>query len=392
MAAKAMTVRDAGPWSFWSLTWAHFLNDGLANYLPGVLPLMALERHVPIALIGSFMTALLLGQALQPLAGIWADHAGGRGLILGGIALSTASAALVGWAHPVWLILALLLLTGIGSTLFHPQALTAARALSRIREGTGMSVFLIGGEIGRGVGPIVATLVATALGLKNLWVLALPLLLTYWPVWHTTPRAPRRVGSAAAIRWRHHLKPAAAMVGFSAIRAGVIYTVVTLAPIIWHAHGGSLVSGAGLVTTLIGVGVVGNFAGGAISDRFGRWRVIWLSTLASCLLLVAFMAANAFWEWITLALLGISLFASTPITLLIGQDIFSENPALGSGVALGLANGLGAILVFPLTYLAAQSGSALAVLILAGLTLVSLSLIPPMRGQTLAKKRVAGAS
>ncbi|MST32128.1 hypothetical protein GHK86_05230 [Acidimicrobiaceae bacterium USS-CC1] len=32
-------------------------------------------------------------------------------------------------------------------------------------------------------------------------------------------------------------------------------------------------------------------------------------------------------------------------TILIGQDIFPENRSMGSGIALGLANGIGALLV-----------------------------------------------
>lgn len=69
--------------------------------------------------------------------------------------------------------------------------------------------------------------------------------------------------------------------------------------------------------------------------------------------------------------------------MLVGQDIFAENPALGSGIALGLANALGAVMAFPLTYIAARSGAATAVWILIALTIVT---IPAIRWMPLKRR------
>lgn len=62
------------------LSWLHFLNDGSANYLPGVLPAVLLALHEKTALAGSVMAALLVGQTLQVPSGWWADRVGGRAL------------------------------------------------------------------------------------------------------------------------------------------------------------------------------------------------------------------------------------------------------------------------------------------------------------------------
>ncbi len=42
------------------------------------------------------------------------------------------------------------------------------------------------------------------------------------------------------------------------------------------------------------------------------------------------------------------MFLTASPTVLIGQDIFPENRSMGSGIALGLANGIGAFLVLAL--------------------------------------------
>ncbi|MCY0898106.1 MAG: MFS transporter [Firmicutes bacterium] len=354
------------------LTWTHFLNDGIANYLPGILPFILSERHVPVALAGAFMTALGLGQGLQPLSGWIADRLGGRLLVLGGVALSTLGAALVGWAHPVWLILLLLLFTGIGNTAFHPQALSLTRSQLGGKPGFGMSVFLVGGEIGRSLGPLAAGVVVHALGLSWLWLLALPLLITYPWVLRVVPPLPRRTQRQAPIHFRRHAKPALALLVYTLVRSGTAYEITTLSPIIWHQRGGSLVTGAALVTVLIGVGIAGNLVGGILNDRVGKSAILYGTSALSAISLAGFVLLHGFWIWPVLGLMGIALFGSASTTMLIGQDIFKENPALGSGIALGLANGLGAIMVIPITYIAARTTDATAVWILVALTLISM--------------------
>jgi len=105
-----------------TLSWAHFLNDGAANYLPGVLPAVLLALNVPVSLAGSIMAALLLGQALQPLYGWLSDHVGGRWMIFTGIAGSTLGGAAVGLAPGYWSLVAVLLLIGFTRRLSPPCA------------------------------------------------------------------------------------------------------------------------------------------------------------------------------------------------------------------------------------------------------------------------------
>lgn len=197
------------------LHWSHFLNDGAANALPGILPYIVIRSHLPISLAGSFMTALLVAQGLQPLSGWLADKIGGRTLVLGGVVLSTVSVALLGFAHPIWLILALLLFTGIGNTAFHPQAMSITRGLVGRKTGLGMSVFMVAGEIGRSLGPLAAGLIVRHLGISWLWLIALPLGVTYPWILRTVPAQPSKKRTSVEIKWREHSKPVAALLAYT---------------------------------------------------------------------------------------------------------------------------------------------------------------------------------
>ncbi|MGH3438986.1 MAG: MFS transporter, partial [Sciscionella sp.] len=142
-------------------------------------------------------------------------------------------------------------------------------------------------------------------------------------------------------------------------------------PIVWAVRGGTLVGGASILTTMIVVGVIGNLWGGYLADRFGRRPVLLASALASCGLIFPVVYLHGVWVWIAAAILGVALFLTASTTVLIGQDIFPENRSMGSGIALGLANGIGALLVLLIGFWVDDSDILAVFWVLAGLGLAS---------------------
>lgn len=338
------------------LSWAHFLNDGAANYLPGILPAILVSMGLSVSLAGVLMGALVLGQGLQPFTGILADRMGGRSLKVIGLACGSIAAGMVAFtSSPVGLAITLIAL-GVSNSLFHPQTLAAVRHASGDRHATGMSVFMIGGEIGRGVWPLIASLLVTAKGLGSVWVLALPGLLTVPFLWHASPPLPPRAADAAKVQWQQHLKPLSLLVLFSGMRGVLLYAVIAYVPVLWHQRGGSLSGGAAFLTTLMIVGLIGNVGGGFLGDKTSTRRLVTIGMLISVAGMVAFMLATGVWMWILMALVGIGMFATFPLTVLMGQDIVPENRSFGSGMALGLANAVGALGVMALGPVAGHFG------------------------------------
>ncbi|MCL5945975.1 MAG: MFS transporter [Planctomycetes bacterium] len=330
------------------MTWAHFLNDGAAFYLPGILPAILTALHEPLAMVGIIMAAIYLGQALQPLAGIVADKIGGKLFVIGGLAACSVAGAFVGLAPNIGILLILLLLTGLGSTIFHPQALAAVRSLTQRRHGAGLALFLIGGELGRGVWPLLTSLIVVYLGLHQLWIIALPTLMTLPLMIKLIPSLPPRRQSAPRIHWREHRRPFLVLVRFSAFRGLAVFGTIVFIPLMWKLRGGTLVSGASIISTLLITGVIGQATGGTLADHLGRRPVLVGSSAVMLMLLPLVAIVRGPWLWLVAALLGIAMFSTFSPTLLIGQDLFPENRALGSGIALGLSNALGAVGLLPL--------------------------------------------
>ncbi len=161
------------------------------------------------------------------------------------------------------------------------------------------------------------------------------------------------------------------LTGYTSARAFATFGLVTFIPIMWHVRGGALVSGASIITTILVVGVIGNLSGGHLADRLGRRPVLLVSAVATAALTLPIAYVGGFWIWVAAALLGIVMFLSASSTILIGQDIFRENPSMGSGVALGLANGIGAVLVLGVGFLVNESDVVTVFWVLAGVVLLS---------------------
>lgn len=340
--------------SMLGMSWVHFLNDGAANYLPGVLPAVLVSLHLRVSMAGLLVAALFVGQATQPFLGWAADRLGGRSLIVAGLLASAVGGGLIGMAHATWILILLLLLIGVGSSLFHPQAAAATRSTAAARQGFLLAVFLVGGQLGRAVWPTVASVIDANLGLPSLWILTIPALITAPLVLRWAPKLPPRPASGTPIRWRKHLLPATLLTVYTSVGAFATFGILTFVPIMWHVRGGTLVGGASIITTMLLVGVIGNFAGGYLTDRLGRLPILLVSCIAPAILTVPLAYVTGFWLWVLAGSLGIVMFLSSSATVLIGQDIFRENPSFGSGIALGLANGIGAVLVLCIGFLVSE--------------------------------------
>src|SRR2546422_6675929 len=126
----------------------------------------------------------------QPLFGIMPDRMNGRIFVILGPTLTVLAMGLLVLAPTYALLMALLLIAGTGTASFHPQGASTAGEASGHRKGTGLSLFVGGGELGYSLGPLVIALIVAARGLEATWLVALPGLAACLLMWRGVPSHP----------------------------------------------------------------------------------------------------------------------------------------------------------------------------------------------------------
>src|SRR4051812_26672325 len=148
------------------LSSGHLATDFANGALPALLPFLKDRFSLSYTAVGA---VVLVSQAssslIQPLFGLWSDRRGAMWLLPAGVALAGVTIGFAANAPSYWLVLVLVLASGVGSAAFHPEGSKFAGYVSGRKRASGMSLFSIGGNLGFALGPIATTALVGAFGL-----------------------------------------------------------------------------------------------------------------------------------------------------------------------------------------------------------------------------------
>ena len=151
-----------------ALSAGHLATDFANGALPALLPFMVDRFDLSYTLAAALMLASAASSSLiQPLFGAWSDRRGALWLLPAGVAVAGIGIALAAASPSYWLVLLLVLVSGLGVAAYHPEGSKFAAYASGRRRASGMSLFSIGGNIGYALGPTATTPLVLALGLTG---------------------------------------------------------------------------------------------------------------------------------------------------------------------------------------------------------------------------------
>src|SRR5438552_2205976 len=160
------------------LSSGHFATDFSNGALPALLPFLKDRFSLSYTAVGAVILASQASSSLiQPLFGLWSDRRGAMWLLPAGVAVAGVGIALAADAPSYWLVLLLVLVSGLGSAAYHPEGSKFAGFVSGRKRASGMSWFSIGGNLGFGIGPLATTALIAAFDLRGGLLLAGPGLL-----------------------------------------------------------------------------------------------------------------------------------------------------------------------------------------------------------------------
>jgi FSR family fosmidomycin resistance protein-like MFS transporter len=336
-----------------SLISGHAVHDGYLAFLAPLLPLL-IERIAISKTQGGFLSSLLqIPSVMQPILGYFADRYDLRWITILAPAVSAAAMSLIGIAPGYAMLVILLTVAGISTAAFHSVAPVMTGAFSGNKLGRGMSLWMVGGELGRTLGPIVVVSAVTYLTLPGLPVVMTGGLLASVVLFFRLRKVdyhPANHGQsidigAALKQMAPVLLPLAAMQVF---RSFVAIGLPTYLPTFLTEAGASLWFAGASLSLMEAAGVAGAMSGGVISDRLGRRTVIGISIVLTSLLLFLFATTGSWLRLPLLLLLGFASLSITPVFMAVVQENFPENRALANGVFMLInfgINGVGVILV-----------------------------------------------
>ncbi len=352
----------------------HFIHDVYSSFLAVFLPLLIAKFGLTMTLAGSLTVFFRLPSLLNPLLGVMSDRIDMRHLAIWAPFVTAVSMSLIGVAPNYIVVCILLLIAGISAAVFHVLGPVMIARISDRALGRGMSFWMTAGELARTVGPLVAVGAVSFWGFEGSYpvmivgLLASVLLFIYMKDAGTC--SDRQLEGDLGKTWRALRRLIIPLTGIMISRAFVVATLVAFLPTYMVVSGKSLLAGGIGLAVLEAFGAVGTFVGGTLSDKVGRKTVLFTSMPVSGILMIAFIYATGWILFPILALLGLCLFAASPVTLAIVQDYSRNHRGTANGLYMGISFVATAAVIFFVGWLADLLGlkTALAVSALLGLS------------------------
>jgi len=365
----------------------HVSDDLNQSFLPALLPLLVLSRHLTFEAAAALVFAQAISSSfVQPAIGYLADARPMPWLAGAGLLLAGGGIAAIGFMPTYALIFVCALISGLGVAMFHPEAARFANLASGTKKASGMRWFAVGGNIGFAIGPAVATVALLAFGIRGTFVVAIPVVIMGTLLILETKRfrsfLPRlKKGAKALAHVPDDWSAFGRLTAFVMLRSTAYLGLVSFIPLYFvHVVHVTPAIGDMVLTTYLLAGIAGTIVGGPLADRYGRRAVIFVS-MAITLAFVALLAVTTNGPGVVtltagfICALGLGFFVagSQAPTIVLAQDYLPNRLGMASGVTLGLAVSVGGMFSPVLGAIGDRFGLHASMLAIVGLTALALA-------------------
>jgi len=334
------------------LTTGHFFSDFYANFLPALLPIIMPKLGLSLTMSGLLVMILsFTSNVLQPFFGYIMDKKNLNWLLLFTVPGSAIFICLTGLADTKIALFALVTLSGLALSIFHPLGSSLVSNVASISKlGLSISIFVAGGNLGFALSPVIIVYFTENYGLSALPLLIIPSLILAIALYQSGLSKPRlrSVTPSANSSNLTNISEQIDLIKLNlamGLRAWTHVSVTTFLPVLLVSRGHSATF-AGVMLTIFLIGAaIGGLYGGYLSDKLGCKKVITASLALGILPTYIFLSNIEItgWTWIVLFFCGAGLQGSAPSSLVWAQKLLPNNAGMASGMMLGLSFGLGGI-------------------------------------------------
>jgi FSR family fosmidomycin resistance protein-like MFS transporter len=336
----------------------HLLNDLMQSLIPASYPILKETYELDFIQIGMItLTFQIAGALLQPVIGMVTDrHAAPYSPVVG-MMFTLSGLVSLAFAQSYEMILVSVVLIGIGSSIFHPEATRMARYAAGGRQGLAQGIFQVGGQAGGALGPVFAALIIVPWGQSSLaWFAVLALLAMMLLTWIGSKQ---RQISAEFMAMGARRKAEVKTTNHAPLTIGIGLVVLTFLMFTKNFYGESfrsfytfyLIERFGLsipasqmmLFIFLLAAAVGVLIGGIVGDRIGRYRIIWISVLGPLPLTLILPYTDLFWTGVLTIMINLIMASAFASTLIYAMDLLPNRIGLIGGLFYGLNFGLGGV-------------------------------------------------
>ena len=341
------------------LTIGHTAVDAYANVI-GPLMIVFAARGIfsedNAKLLPAIMAAA--GSLTQPLVGLLADRGVPRSVLLAGPAFAAGGVCLAMLAGSPALVIACLIVAGLGVAVFHPEAAVLATLGVRRHPALAMSVFLSAGALGLWLGPLACgflldrTTVAMAAGLLAIPGLALGLFLSRSSIARVQPEptasgdvppasllpaANQETSLRLRINW-----PLASLTTQATLRAMAVGAVAVVVPWWGKEHHASMSQIGNLSGLFLFSGGIGMLLVSWLCPLHRHRHLLIVTSLLGILPVVLLAWADTLWQAMACVVIGGLLTNGVNAVIVsTAQRVAPRGARTASALTMGFAWGLG---------------------------------------------------
>ncbi len=342
------TINNFNKTKVLTISSAHFAHDIFSSFLAPLLPLIIEKLGLSLSMVAFLDIIRRIPALFNPLLGLMAERTNVKYFVILTPSITAISMSLLGVASSYFILVLLLAIAGISSALFHIPSPTMIKQSSGDETGRGMSYFMVGGEFARTLGPILITSAVSWWGLEGSYklmpigIISSILLYIRFRDFSTHIKAKKfEKGDVGAVL-KKHKNLFYFLASFMLFNSALKSSLSLYLPVYLVNNGNSLWYAGIALSILQFSGVIGVFFSGKFSDKFGRYKILLLSSLGS----IGFMALFLYTQNIViLGILGVFVFAPAPVLMALVQDTNSPMPTFMHSIYMGINFGFSSIVV-----------------------------------------------
>ena len=344
-----------------ALSLTHGLNDVMQSIVSAVYPLIKTNLNLTYGEIGLVaLTYQISSSIMQPVFGYIFDKRPIGWFLPFGLCCTMTGLILIAYAPNLSMLMFAVFVSGIGSSVVHPEASRITSLAAGKKRGLAQSIFQVGGTTGYALAPLLAALfIREQAGIAKFSLAAVLAIVALIPAcrWYAK-RIKENGGAGLEVAETEE----SAMLASAKLPHKTICFVMFILMFLVFSKNFYTVSISNYYTfylmqkfsltvqqsqtmlfAFLFSCAIGTLCGGPIGDKYGRRLVIWWSILGSAPFALLMPYANLEWTIVLSIFIGLIISSAFSAILVYAQELLPMKVGLVSGIFLGFAFGIAGV-------------------------------------------------